>query len=146
MWPSRCRICQCWHGSRRRAKVIHIGEETSSNVLMKSLSQKEGGLSTYRGLLDIQPGAHNSVSRIDCDALILDSDSKNDTILIFESVIVLQSVPMRRVLVVSVKSRCIIWGRDESQKMRRKRWLLMGLFLRLWKSSRLNTLQNSMLW
>lgn len=61
------------------AKVIHIGEETSSNVLMKSLS-KWGGLSTYRGLLDIQPGAHNSVSRIDCDALILDSQSKNDTI------------------------------------------------------------------
>ncbi len=61
------------------AKVIHIGEDTSSNVIMKSLS-KGGGLSTYRGLLDIQPGAHNSVSRIDCDALILDSLSKNDTI------------------------------------------------------------------
>ena len=61
------------------AKVIHIGEDTSSNVIMKSLS-KGGGLSTYRGLLDIQPSAHNSVSRIDCDALILDSLSKNDTI------------------------------------------------------------------
>ncbi|MBP6921626.1 Fe-S cluster assembly protein SufB [Candidatus Gracilibacteria bacterium] len=61
------------------AKVIHIGEDTSSNVIMKSLS-KGGGLSTYRGLLDIQPGAHNAVSRIDCDALILDSLSKNDTI------------------------------------------------------------------
>ncbi len=61
------------------AKVIHIGEETTSNVIMKSLSQG-GGLSTYRGLLDIQPQAHNSVSRIDCDALILDSVSKNDTI------------------------------------------------------------------
>jgi Fe-S cluster assembly protein SufB len=61
------------------AKVIHIGEDTSSNVIMKSLS-KGGGLSTYRGLLDILPSAHNAVSRIDCDALILDSLSKNNTI------------------------------------------------------------------
>lgn len=61
------------------AKVIHIGEQTSSNVIMKSLS-KGGGLSTYRWLLDIQPHAHRSISRIDCDALILDSLSKNDTI------------------------------------------------------------------
>ncbi len=61
------------------AKVIHIGADTSSNVIMKSLS-KGGGLSTYRGLLDILPSAHNAVSRIDCDALILDNISKNDTI------------------------------------------------------------------
>jgi len=61
------------------AKVIHIWEDTSSNVIMKSLS-KWGGLSTYRWLLDILPSAHNSVSRIDCDALILDSLSKNNTI------------------------------------------------------------------
>ncbi len=61
------------------AKVIHIGADTSSNVIMKSLS-KWGGLSTYRGLLDILPSAHNAVSRIDCDALILDNLSKNDTI------------------------------------------------------------------
>ncbi len=61
------------------AKVIHIGEDTTSSVIMKSLS-KWGGLSTYRWLLDIKPSAHNAVSRIDCDALILDSLSKNDTI------------------------------------------------------------------
>lgn len=61
------------------AKVIHVGEETTSNVLMKSLS-KGGGISTYRGLLDILPSAKNSTSKVDCDALILDPESKSDTI------------------------------------------------------------------
>lgn len=61
------------------AKVIHIGQDTTSSVLSKSLS-RGGGLSTYRGLLDIQPSAINSTSSINCDALILDAESKNDTI------------------------------------------------------------------
>ncbi|MCH2188264.1 Fe-S cluster assembly protein SufB [Candidatus Gracilibacteria bacterium] len=61
------------------AKVIHIGKNTSSNILSKSLS-KGGGISTYRGLVDIKPGATGSVSKIDCDALLLDSDSASDTI------------------------------------------------------------------
>lgn len=60
------------------AKVIHLGKNTTSNILMKSLS-KWWGISTYRWLVDIKPGAMNSVSKIDCDALIIDELSVSNT-------------------------------------------------------------------
>ena len=61
------------------AKVIHIGKNTSSEVVSKSLS-KNGGVSIYRGLIDIKKSAKNAVSKVDCDGLILDSFSRSDTI------------------------------------------------------------------
>ena len=61
------------------AKVIHIGKNTSSNIITKSLS-KWGWVSTYRGLVDIKASATGSVSKIDCDALLLDEISVSDTI------------------------------------------------------------------
>jgi Fe-S cluster assembly protein SufB len=61
------------------AKVIHIGADTSSEVISKSLS-KAGGVSNYRGLIDIKPGAHRAVSQVVCDGLILDALSSSDTI------------------------------------------------------------------
>lgn len=61
------------------AKVIHIGKNTSSEIVSKSLS-KNGGMSIYRGLVDIKKSAIGSVSKIDCDGLILDSLSRSDTI------------------------------------------------------------------
>lgn len=61
------------------AKVIHIWEHTSSNIVSKSISKK-WGISTYRGLVDIKPGAKHSVSKIECDALLLDNHSVSDTI------------------------------------------------------------------
>jgi Fe-S cluster assembly protein SufB len=61
------------------AKVIHIGADTSSEVISKSLS-KAGGVSNYRGLIDIKPGAHRAVSQVVCDGLILDTLSSSDTI------------------------------------------------------------------
>jgi Fe-S cluster assembly protein SufB len=61
------------------AKVIHIGKNTSSEIVSKSLS-KNGGISTYRGLVDIKKSAKNAVSKIDCDGLILDDRSRSDTI------------------------------------------------------------------
>ena len=61
------------------AKVIHIGKNTSSEVVSKSLS-KWWGISTYRGLLDIKKSATGAVAKIDCDGLILDSYSRSDTI------------------------------------------------------------------
>lgn len=61
------------------AKVIHIGKNTASEVVSKSLS-KAGGISTYRGLLDIKKSATGAVAKIDCDGLILDSISRSDTI------------------------------------------------------------------
>lgn len=61
------------------AKVIHIGKNSSSNIVSKSIS-KAGWISTYRGLVDIKPGAIGSVSKIECDALLLDNKSVSDTI------------------------------------------------------------------
>lgn len=59
--------------------MIHIGKNTSSEVVSKSLS-KNGGISIYRGLIDIKKSATGAVSQVDCDGLILDSRSRSDTI------------------------------------------------------------------
>lgn len=61
------------------AKVYHSAPDTTSNILMKSLS-KGGGTSVYRGLIQVAPHADNVVSSIKCDALILDDHSRSDTI------------------------------------------------------------------
>ncbi|MEK7528348.1 MAG: Fe-S cluster assembly protein SufB [Patescibacteria group bacterium] len=61
------------------AKVIHAAPDTSSTVLMKSIS-KGGGISVYRGLLKILKGAKGAKSQIRCDALILDEKSRSNTI------------------------------------------------------------------
>jgi len=68
-----------WQNQDTWAKVIHIWKNTSSNITSKSLS-KWGWISTYRWLVDIKPSATGSVSKIDCDALILDNLSISDTI------------------------------------------------------------------
>ena len=61
------------------AKVICAADDTSCNVVMKSLS-KAGGISVYRGLLKVMPNCKNVACRIECDALILDEFSRSDTI------------------------------------------------------------------
>jgi len=61
------------------AKVIHIWKNTSSNIVSKSLS-KWGWISTYRWLVDIKKSAIWSISKIDCDWLILDNISSNNAI------------------------------------------------------------------
>jgi len=61
------------------SKVIHIGKNTSSNIVSKSIS-KDWGISTYRGLVSISKSADNAVSNTQCDAFILDKDSVSITI------------------------------------------------------------------
>lgn len=61
------------------AKVIHLAPNTTSNIVMKSVS-KAGGAAIYRGLVDIGSGAEQAVSNIKCDALILDEISSSDTV------------------------------------------------------------------
>ena len=68
-----------WQNQDTWAKVIHIWKNSSSNIVSKSIS-KAGWISTYRGLVDIKPGAIGSVSKIECDALLLDNKSVSDTI------------------------------------------------------------------
>ncbi|MCD6290057.1 MAG: Fe-S cluster assembly protein SufB [Anaerolineae bacterium] len=59
-------------------KVVHMAPNTSSRIISKSIS-KDGGRSSYRGLLKIAPGASGAKASIACDALILDERSRSDT-------------------------------------------------------------------
>jgi len=59
-------------------KIIHIGAETSSHITSKSIS-KDGGRSSYRGLVRIIKGAHGARAQVTCDALLLDAQSRTDT-------------------------------------------------------------------
>jgi Fe-S cluster assembly protein SufB len=60
------------------AKVIHAAPNTTSSVVSKSIS-KGSGRSSYRGLVQIQEGATNARSNVECDALLLDEHAKTDT-------------------------------------------------------------------
>lgn len=60
------------------ARIIHAASDTSSTIHAKSLS-REGGRSSYRGLIRILPGAKNVKSRVVCDAMLLDDQSRSDT-------------------------------------------------------------------
>lgn len=60
------------------AKIIHCAPHTTSNILAKSIS-KNGGRSSYRGLLKVLNNAHNVRSKVQCDALLLDSNSESNT-------------------------------------------------------------------
>jgi Fe-S cluster assembly protein SufB len=59
-------------------KAVHIAPHTSSVITSKSIS-KNGGRASYRGLLEVANGAAASKSKVVCDALILDEDSRTDT-------------------------------------------------------------------
>ncbi len=60
------------------AKIIHVAPNTTSLITSKSIS-KDGGRSTYRGLLKVYKGAHGVKSNVRCDALLLDEHSRSDT-------------------------------------------------------------------
>ncbi len=60
------------------AKAIHIAPKTSSTIHSKSIS-KNGGVSSYRGLVKIMPSAKGATTSVVCDALILDEKSISNT-------------------------------------------------------------------
>jgi Fe-S cluster assembly protein SufB len=60
------------------AKMVHAAPETTSTIVSKSIS-KDGGLSTYRGLVRVEEGAKHAKSFVRCDALILDEESTSET-------------------------------------------------------------------
>ncbi|MFA5134294.1 MAG: Fe-S cluster assembly protein SufB [Patescibacteria group bacterium] len=60
------------------AKAIHGAPETSSNIISKSIS-KEGGRTSYRGLVRVARGMEGVRSNVVCDALLLDEHSRSDT-------------------------------------------------------------------
>ncbi|MBM3330088.1 MAG: Fe-S cluster assembly protein SufB, partial [Calditrichaeota bacterium] len=60
------------------SKVIHAAPQTSSHITSKSISQHDGRTS-YRGLVEVMPGAHGIKTSVVCDALLLDKDARSDT-------------------------------------------------------------------
>ncbi len=60
------------------AKMTHAAPETTSKIVSKSIS-KDGGRTSYRGLVRVEEGAEKCKSHVQCDALILDEDSISDT-------------------------------------------------------------------
>ncbi len=61
------------------AKMIHIGKHTSSYINTKSIS-KGGGISTYRSSIEIAHSASQARASVSCASLMLDSQSRSDTI------------------------------------------------------------------
>ena len=60
------------------AKMVHCAPNTSSQIISKSVA-RDGGRTSYRGLVQVQEGAAHSKSTVKCDALLVDSISRSDT-------------------------------------------------------------------
>jgi FeS assembly protein SufB len=60
------------------AKMLHLAPNTSSNIVSKSVA-RSGGRASYRGLVQVNKGAHGSKSSVKCDALLVDTISRSDT-------------------------------------------------------------------
>ncbi|MCR4557521.1 MAG: Fe-S cluster assembly protein SufB [Saccharofermentans sp.] len=61
------------------AKVVHMGSNTSSHISTKSIS-RDGGKSNFRSEVVIRREAENSKSAVTCESLMLDDQSRSDTI------------------------------------------------------------------
>ena len=60
------------------AKMIHAADETTSNIIAKSISIGKGR-STYRGLVQIPGHLSNCRNNTECDALLINANSRTDT-------------------------------------------------------------------
>ena len=60
------------------AKMVHAAPNTSSSIVSKSVA-RGGGRTSYRGLIQVNPGATGSKSTVRCDALLVDDISRSDT-------------------------------------------------------------------
>ncbi|MBR2672718.1 MAG: Fe-S cluster assembly protein SufB [Oscillospiraceae bacterium] len=60
-------------------KIVHNAPETSSYVNTRSIS-KSGGISTFRSSVVVNKNAENSKSSVSCQSLMVDSESRSDTI------------------------------------------------------------------
>ncbi len=61
------------------AKMIHLGKNTKSNIISKSIAAN-GGTSNYRGTVSVSKKAINSNSKIKCDTILIDENSNSETI------------------------------------------------------------------
>jgi Fe-S cluster assembly protein SufB len=65
------------------AKVVHAAPYTTSNINSKSIS-KGGGTAVYRGVVKITERAKHSKSTVSCESLMLDAQSRSDTIPVID--------------------------------------------------------------
>ena len=64
-------------------KVVHAAPYTTSTVNSRSIS-KDGGIAVYRSSVNILPEAHHVKSSISCESLMLDNDSRSDTLPVMD--------------------------------------------------------------
>lgn len=60
------------------AKMIHAADETTSNIVAKSISVGTGR-SSYRGIVNVPPNLKGCKNNTECDALLINSNSRTDT-------------------------------------------------------------------
>jgi Fe-S cluster assembly protein SufB len=60
------------------AKMIHAADDTTSNIVSKSISIGKGR-STYRGIVQIPKHLKGCKNNTECDALLINSSSRTDT-------------------------------------------------------------------
>ncbi|MDF1489507.1 Fe-S cluster assembly protein SufB [Tessaracoccus caeni] len=60
------------------SKMVHCAPYTQSSIVSKSVA-RSGGRASYRGLVQVEPGALHSSSGVMCDALLVDTVSRSDT-------------------------------------------------------------------
>ena len=61
------------------AKMIHLAPNTTSTIISKSIC-RGGGIVNYRGAVKHSQKAINAKSHVECDTIILDNESRSDTI------------------------------------------------------------------
>jgi Fe-S cluster assembly protein SufB len=60
------------------AKMVHAADETTSNIISKSISLGSGR-STYRGMVHIPKHLKKCKNNTECDALLINAQSRTDT-------------------------------------------------------------------
>jgi len=60
------------------AKMVHAADETTSNIISKSISVGQGR-ATYRGLVQMGKGLKGCKNNTECDALLINTNSRTDT-------------------------------------------------------------------
>src|SRR5215211_3105210 len=60
------------------AKMVHAADETTSNIVSKSISLGKGR-ATYRGLVHVPKHLKGCKNNTECDALLINSSSRTDT-------------------------------------------------------------------
>ncbi|MGB4372177.1 MAG: SufD family Fe-S cluster assembly protein, partial [Halanaerobiales bacterium] len=65
------------------AKILHAAPFTTSTISSRSIA-KDGGEVFYRGLVKVLPEAVNSKASVSCESLMLDSQSRSDTVPVID--------------------------------------------------------------